>query len=372
MLSHFLPHSAPLMADSLMAHYGLLNDKWSYDYGVVWRGMEVLFSQSGNSKYMDYIHQAMDSLVNEKGEIHGYRFDAFNLDYICNGRQLLSLWKLTGDKKYRIAADTLREQLRQQPRTSDGGFWHKQCYPQQMWLDGLHMAAPFYTEYCLMTADDTGVLDAAQQLTLAWQHTMDKSSGLNRHAWDAAHIQRWADPKSGLSPHAWGRATGWYLLALADVLALIPKGHTSHEKLQNIFTHTAEKLLSIRDGNVWLQVLDCPERAGNYRESSASCLITAAILKMANLGYVPTEMGNEAADSFLAIQREFVGQMQDGRLFLAKCCSGAGLGGNDAHYRDGSYDYYMSEAIVSWDLKGTGAYIQAACEMTKWREEHAK
>jgi len=163
MLKEYLPHTAEAMAESLMRRYGLLKDRWSYDYGVVWRGMEALYALTGEKRWFDYIRDAMDTFVQEDGSIRDYSFDAFNLDYVCNGRQLLYLYKATGEEKYRRAADLLREQLRRQPRTSDGGFWHKKCYPYQMWLDGLHMAAPFYTEYCLMTGDDAGVCDAAKQ-----------------------------------------------------------------------------------------------------------------------------------------------------------------------------------------------------------------
>ncbi len=363
MLTTYEPHTAARMADSLMQHCGLLTSRWNYDYGVTWRGMEALYALTGDRKYFDYIKDAMDTFIGEDGSIRDYSMDAFNLDYICNGRQLLYLYKATGDGKYRRAADHLREQLRRQPRTSDGGFWHKKIYPYQMWLDGLHMQAPFYVEYCLMTGDEAGVRDACRQLMLAFEHTFDPETGLNRHAWDESRAQAWSDPETGRAAHAWGRAMGWYMVALADVLALLPKEHADFAALQAIFARMAEKLLSIREDGVWLQVLDCPGRPGNYRESSASCLMVYAMLKMARLGLVPAEVGEQAKESFRAIQREFVGVMKDGTMFLAKSCYGAGLGGNP--YRDGSFDYYVSETAGAWDTKATGAYIQAACEMER-------
>ena len=363
MLREYMPHSAALMADSLMARYGLLGGKWSYDYGVTWRGMEALYALTGEQRYFDYIREALDAFVDEEGRILSYDHEAFNLDYICNGRQLLYLYKRTGEQKYLLVADTLREQLRRQPRTSDGGFWHKKCYPYQMWLDGLHMSAPFYVEYCLMKGDDEGVQDAARQLTLAYAHTLDPRTGLNHHAWDESRQQSWSDPETGRAAHAWSRAVGWYMLGLADVLELLPREHPCHEGLRAMFERLAKRMLDIRVDGVWLQVMDCPERPGNYKESSGSCLMAAAMLKMARLGCVPKDIGEAAQESFRAIQREFVGRMKDGRMFLAKTCGGAGLGGQP--YRDGSYDYYISEAVVSWDLKGTGAYIQAACEMER-------
>ena len=213
-MKEFLPKSAAKMADCLMKRYGLLTSRWSYDYGVAWRGMEALYAMTGEKKYFDYIKDAMDTFVtDESGAIRDYTLDEFNLDYICNGRQLLYLYKATGDKKYLRAADVLRDQLRRQPRTSDGGFWHKKCYPYQMWLDGLHMSAPFYVEYCLMMEDDAGIRDAAKQLQLAYEHTYEPKTRLNHHGWDESRAQQWSDPETGRSAHAWGRAMlssgGW-------------------------------------------------------------------------------------------------------------------------------------------------------------------
>lgn len=365
MLTAYMPHSAQPMADSLIRRYGLLTESWRYDYGVVWRGMEALYALTGDARYFDFIKDSMDALVDDRGEIRGYQLSAYNLDYVCNGRELLYLYKHTGQEKYCQAAKTLREQLRHQPRTSDGGFWHKKCYPYQMWLDGLHMAAPFYAAYSLMTNDDEGIRDAARQLMLAYEHTYDPQTGLNRHGWDESRAERWADQETGRSAHAWGRAVGWYMLALADVLELLPREHACFEPLRVLFERLAGRMLEVRVDGVWMQVLDCPDRPGNYPEASGSCLMTCAMLKMARLGYIPEAVGLAAQESFRAIQRHFVGQMQDGTTFLAKTCFGAGLGGPPDRYRDGSYDYYISEAVGSYDLKGTGAYIQAACEMER-------
>ena len=104
-MKEFLPKSAAKMADCLMKRYGLLSSRWSYDYGVAWRGMEALYAMTGEKKYFDYIKDAMDTFVtDESGAIRDYTLDEFNLDYICNGRQLLYLYKATGDEKYLRAA----------------------------------------------------------------------------------------------------------------------------------------------------------------------------------------------------------------------------------------------------------------------------
>ncbi|MBR0407366.1 MAG: glycoside hydrolase family 88 protein [Clostridia bacterium] len=366
MLTEYLPHSAQAVADCTMARYGLLNRKWSYDYGVVWRGMEMLYALTGDCKYFDYVFRALDGMTAEDGTIQGYDREAYNLDYLCNGRQMIFLYQQTGEEKYKKAAALLRSQLDGQPRTSDGGFWHKKVYPYQMWLDGQHMAIPFYLQYEAAFGPKVAAQnDAAKQLILAYRHTLNPETSLPCHGWDEQKQQLWADPVTGRAAHAWGRAVGWYMVALADSLELLPKENCHYTEVLEIFQQLSEKLLSIRQDGVWLQVLDCPGRTGNYSESSGSCLITYALLKGARLGYLPKETGVEAQKSFEAIQRHFVGRMKNGETFVAKCCQGAGLGGSSG--RDGSFDYYISENVISFDLKATGAYIQAATEEEIYR-----
>lgn len=367
MLTGYLPHSAQALADCLMTREGPLNKKWSYDYGVVWRGMEMLYALTGEKKYFDYIESALDGRVAEDGAVSGYDLTAYNLDYLCNGRQLIFLYARTGKEKYRKAARVLRSQLDGQMRTSDGGFWHKKVYPFQMWLDGQHMAIPFYLQYeAAFGPDPAAQDDAARQLILAYRHTLNPDIGLPCHGWDEKKAQIWADPVSGRAAHAWGRAVGWYMTALADSLEMLPAANPYYQETLGIFKALSEKLLSIRENGVWTQVLDCPGRNGNYAESSASCLINYALLKGARLGLLPSRFGLEAQKSFEAIQRHFLGRMKNGEYFIAKCCQGAGLGGSGG--RDGSFDYYISENVVSYDLKASGAYLQAACEEQLLRE----
>ena len=367
MLTAYLPRSAEMLADCTIRRNGLLNKKWSYDFGVVWRGMEMLYALTGNEAYSSYIFDALDGMVDENCVPAGYDREAYNLDYLCIGRQLIYLWRKTGKEKFRKAAALLRTQLDGQPRTSDGGFWHKKVYPYQMWLDGQHMAVPFYLQYeAAFGPDEAAQNDAAHQLILAYRHTLNPETGLPCHGWDEAKQQIWADPVTGRAAHAWGRAAGWYMTALADSLELLPKENAHYREALEIFGGLAEKLLSVRQEGVWLQVLDCPGRTGNYLESSGSCLIDYALLKGTRLGLLPPQYGEEAQKSFEAIQLHFVGSMKNGEFFIAKCCQGAGLGGSSG--RDGSFDYYVSENVVSFDLKATGAYIQAACEEQLLRE----
>src|SRR5262245_30676210 len=213
--------------------------RWSYEQGVVLKGMERAWKQTGNPKYLEYIRATMDRYVADDGTIRTYRVDEYNLDNIQLGRMLLFLYQNTKQDKYRKAAGLLRAQLRTHPRTSEGGFWHKQIYPSQMWLDGLYMAEPFYAEYAAVFHEDTAFDDIAKQFVLVERHTRDDQTGLLYHGWDESKKQRWANPTTGRSPNFWGRAMGWYGMALVDTLDYFPKTHPQRKELIAILKRLA-------------------------------------------------------------------------------------------------------------------------------------
>ena len=177
--------------------------------------------------------------MNADGTIRTYQLEDYNIDNILLGRNLLLLYKVTGEEKYRKAAGLLREQLRTHPRTSDGGFWHKKIYPSQMWLDGLYMGEPFYAEYAATFHEDGAFDDIAKQFVLMELHSRDAKTGLLYHGWDESKQQRWADPATGHSPNFWGRAMGWYAMALVDTLEFFPKDHPQRAALLAILKRLA-------------------------------------------------------------------------------------------------------------------------------------
>jgi unsaturated rhamnogalacturonyl hydrolase len=261
------------------------------------------------------------------------------------------------------AADRLRDQLRSQPRTAEGGFWHKQIYPQQMWLDGLYMAEPFYAEYAVRHADTTAMNDVVHQFLLVASHLRDPRTGLYYHAWDSVHQQPWADPLTGLSKNFWGRAVGWYLMAAVDVLDYIPATHRDRAELIRIVQQLADAAARVQDpvSGVWWQVLDQPNRAKNYLEASGSAMFTYAFAKGARKGYLAPTYRAVAEHAFDGMLKTFVSVGADGLVSINGICKVAGLGGNPP--RDGSYEYYVSEPVVSDDYKGVGAFMLAATEL---------
>ncbi len=350
----------------VMAREHVLNKRWSYDYGVVWQGIAQLFAQTGERKYYDYIKSGIDSFLSPDGRaIRDYTLGAYNLDLLNNGKDILYLYEKTGEEKYKNAAKLLRSQIDSQPRIPSGGFWHKQIYPHQMWLDGLYMCAPFYAHYTsLFENSEEAFSDIALQFTDVYRFTLDEKTGLCRHAYDDAKKQAWADLKTGQSPHAWGRANAWFLAAMADTLAHFPKGHKGYGQIADIFKTHAGNIWNARDkaSGVWHQVLDAQERPGNYLESSCSCLFAYAMGQGAEMGVLDPVFADRAREAYGHIIRQFIA-IVNGQAIVTKCCQVAGLGGSP--YREGTYGYYLSEPITARDLKATGAFIQAAAMAEK-------
>jgi unsaturated rhamnogalacturonyl hydrolase len=346
-----------------MERHPLLAERWAYDWGVVLKSVEQVWLRTNDDRYCDYIKRNIDRFVNCRGDIKTYRIEEYNLDQINPGKLLFSLYERMGDDRYREAACRLMEQLRTQPRTSEGGFWHKLIYPHQMWLDGIYMASPFYAQFARTFGEPEGFDDIACQVVLIDRYTRDPQTGLRYHGWDESKAQRWANPETGCSPNFWGRAMGWYAMAIVDVLDHFPQDHLERGKLVAIFRGAVAALVAVQDSatGLWYQVLDQGAREGNYLEASASCMIVYAMLKGIRKGYLDERHLDAARQGYQGILAHFVEVDEEGLVDLYRICSVAGLGGDP--YRDGSFEYYVSEKIVTNDYKGVGPFIMASVEM---------
>ena len=351
------------IADGLINIFPTLSKYWGYEYGVIWKGMEAIYAVTGEQKYYDYIKSNVDTFLNADGtKIRSYDREEFNLDHINIGKQLLYLWQKTHEERYRTAAEILMDQVHHQPRTPEGGFWHKKIYPEQMWLDGLYMCGPFYAEAAKLFGHDEWFDDIVKQFLLVREKTMHTPTGLGYHAWDSARVQPWANRETGCSPHVWGRAVGWYACALVDALDHMPKGSVNYNKMIALLNGLIPSIWKARDKRtkVWQQVLDQPNRFGNYAESSCTAQFIYATAKARRLGLCDAIPSETIREAWQGAVNEFI-EVYKGNAIVTKCCLVAGLG--NVWERDGSYAYYMSEPIVSNDCKGSGAMLQAATEM---------
>ena len=337
---------------------------FKYELGTYLQGIDDVYLNTADARYYNYIKSAVDELITPEGTIPTYRPDEWQLDAVLTGRQLLRLYGMTQQKRYLTAATTLYEQLEKQPRTPSGGFWHKKIYPNQMWLDGLYMAEPFYAEYATISHHAEKYADIEKQFALVYEHMRDAKTGLLYHGWDESKEQRWANKDTGLSPEFWGRAMGWYMMALVDTLDYLPANDASHKKLVEILTSEAAAIVKVQDAKsgVWFQVLDKGGEKGNYLESSASSMFVYALAKGVRKGYLPLSYLPAAEKGWKGLLANFVEVGPNGDVSITKTVSVGGLGGSPA-YRDGTYAYYLSEKVVTNDPKGVGPFIMAATEM---------
>lgn len=339
--------------------------RWDYEQGLMLKALEKVWYRTGEGKYFEYIRKDIDQYVYADGSIRSYKEDEYNLDNISTGRVLLTLYQQTlPDKdKYKKAADQLWAQLERQPKTKEGGYWHKKRYPGQMWLDGLFMAEPFSAEYSLLFDHPEHFDDIALQFALIEKHAVDKKTGLIYHGYDETREQKWADKTTGVSPHFWSRAIGWYAMALVEVLDYIPENHPKRADLIGYLKRLAPVLVKYQDAKsgLWYQITDQGNRAGNYFEASSACMFVYALAKGARMGYIPTTYATAAQKGYAGILKNFIEKEEDGSISLNKTVSVGGLGGTP--YRDGSYEYYLSEPIRKNDLKGIGPFIFASVEI---------
>jgi unsaturated rhamnogalacturonyl hydrolase len=335
--------------------------RWSYDQGVILRGIESLWNATGDANYFKYLQHSMDYYVNEQGLIYDYKHDEFNLDHLNNGKILLTLYQVTGKEKYKKAIDQLHEQIKSQPRNTLGGFWHKKIYPNQMWLDGLYMGAAFYAQYASVFHDTAAFEDITKQFVLAEKYTRDNTTGLLYHAWDESKQQQWADPKTGMSPHVWARAMGWYGMALVDALDYYPAQDAGRATLIQILQRWSKAIAQVQDAKdgLWFDILDAATDKRNYKEASASSMFTRVLYKAVRHGYIGSEYLVNAKKGYEGIVANFIVNDQ-GQINLKGTVSVSGLGGNP--YRDGSLDYYFKEPVVVNDPKGMGAFLQCSVE----------
>jgi len=337
--------------------------KWNYQTGLFLKAMLAVWKKTKQQKYYDYVKQVIDSYINTDGTIKTYNMEDYNLDKLNSGKVLLSLYRVTREEKYKNAALILHRQLEHQPRTMEGGFWHKQRYPWQMWLDGIYMGAPFYAESSLLFGEPDDFDDVVRQILVIDAHTRDRETGLRYHAWDESRKQKWANRENGCSPHFWGRAMGWYTMALVDVLDFLPPDHPKREQVLFILRDIATSIHNYQDetSGLWYQVLDLGTRRGNYLEASASAMFVYALAKGVKKGYLGSEYWKVAERGYRGLLDNLVQVESEGSINLTQICSVAGLGGDP--YRDGSFEYYISEPVVKNDLKGVGPFILASLEM---------
>lgn len=253
-----------------------------------------------------------------------------------------------------------------------GGWFHKYNYVDQVWCDGMYMGPALLAQLINykkatnnVSNDDWSLL--TKQFSITWEQLRDSKTGLLYHGMTATPtITDWSKATDATSYHSgafWGRANAWYMLALVDVLELMPASNTNYSTLKGYLEKLATSIASYQnEDGTWYQVLDQKDNAldGNYEESSCSALFTAAYLKALRLKLLESSKYETLAKkAYVALVNKFMAYDKDDNnkiQILGSCCS-AGLGTNSNSLRDGSRSYYIngndSKAVTG---ENTGYY----------------
>ena len=343
-------------------------NKWNYIDGCMITACLSLYKTTGDEKFLDFSKKFLDYFVKDNGVIETYDPAEYNLDNVNQGKNLFTLYDLTGNQRYRDAIETIRGQLETQPRTKEGNFWHKKIYPNQVWLDGTYMAQPFYMEYETKFDDKKHYDDIFHQFANVVKYMRDPETGLYYHGYDASKKAFWCNKETGLSQNFWLRALGWYSMALLDTLSKCEPGEeykAEYDNLKNVFVDLIDSMLKFQDeSGMWYQLPALGGQEPNYLETSGSAIMAYSLLKGARLGFLPESYRAYGLKAFQGICDRYLKE-KDGHLSLGGICLVAGLGPEDNRRRDGSFEYYMSEPIVEDDAKGVGPLLLAYTEMRR-------
>ena len=352
--------------------------------GIELEAMLDTYLAHGGDDIMKYCQQYCDTMIDVQGNIRTYKLEDYNLDQIRTGHFVARMYEQNPEAKNLKALQTLMKQLDKQPRTKEGVYWHKAIYAYQVWLDGIFMGLPYraLTARMLLKPKKAQKIydDAVDQIAKTYERTLDPATGLNRHAWDETREMFWADKTTGLSQHCWGRAQGWFTMALIELLDAMPDDYARRQEVIDILKRDFDNIIKWQDKKtgVWYQVMDSPNREGNYLESTCSSMFAYALLKAYNKGYVGEKYRKAGVKAYEGIIKNFIRVNSDTTISLTNCCAVAGLGPGvseavkkaapnvkENKRRDGSYEYYLSEPVRDNDAKGVGPFIWASLEFEK-------
>ena len=351
--------------------------KWSYVMGIEMEGMLDTYEhyKEGNNAILDYLKEYPAKMIDEKGNITGYKYADFKLDNVRTAKFVLRMHNLFPTKGTEKALKTLFKQLQNQPRTKEGVYWHKAIYANQVWLDGIFMGLPFYCNYAVQTMKpkkaEKYLNDAVDQMVKTDYRTYDEQTQLWKHAWDETHQQFWANKEDGKSQHCWARALGWYVMAMTECLDAMPENYARRQEVIDLLNKAMQSVVKYQDKKtgVWYDVLDVKSDK-NYLESTASSMFAYVLLKGYRKGYLSEEYLKAGVKAYNGILKQFIKVNADKTISLTRCCAVSGLGPGPGPYvkkpnykRDGSFEYYMSEPIRDNDAKGVGPFIWASLEM---------
>lgn len=336
---------------------------WTYMSGVVLTAFEQLYLVTGDSNYYNIIRANTNKVFSAYGDLkYPWLYKSWTVDDVRSACQIPTLYRLTGDDRYRMGADTVFSSFQDAPRNSYGEFWHKSYYYNETLLDGIYMAIPFYAAYNKVFSKPELQDDVIHQVAEMYVHVWDSVKKLPYHGWydfendTTGTFPYWDLKQTGISTIFWGRSIGWYAMALVDVLDFLPKEHPQRDSLIGIFNNLAEGIAMYQDPDslVWWQVVDQVKRDSNWIESSASCMYVYALAKGVRMGYIDSVYLETATTGYQGILDRFLVEYSN-ELALRNVCVGTIVGPD--------YAFYVGRDKSTGGSHANGAFILASIEI---------
>ena len=363
--------------------------KWTYQAGLTILAMTRTHEcyQSVDDGIISYALKYYHSVIDSRGIVAFptdnilYDKNNYNLDHVQPGYNLFYLYGIDSNTTYKgyyeAAIETLAEQLRDQPRLTSVGtshpYYHKAIYPHQTWLDGVYMSKPFRTLRASineeLSEEDriSEYNDIVGQIIDIANLTYDAETKLYRHAYSEDSTVGWVDHNSvngGQSYFAWGRALGWYIMGIEEVLDQLPEEYSRRQELITILQNLCTELLKWRDeeSGTWRNLLtEGTSDSRNIPEATSSCMFAYGYLHGVRKGYLSEEMEPYAKDIFKAVVKTFVTIDDENKFYLRNCAS-AGNPGKDCNNRGQVLENYYSKTMAVNDPHGVGPFILASLE----------
>jgi len=340
---------AVMSCETMMRKYEaqqLPPEEWfHYHQGVFLSGMYKTYELTKDERYIAYMKKYVDRYVDENGHVDGLH--GLQMDDIQTGILLYPLIDRYPGPRYENALKQLIGMFDDYPRCNNGGYWHKDHFPWQMWLDGLYMGGPIKAEYGRRYNKPEYIAECVNQIKLMRKVTRDEETGLWYHAWDESGQEDWADPHTLRSSEFWGRSIGWVPVAIMDIMDHMDETSLDYAKLREITVDLLKSIAKYQsEEGRWYQVVNKGGQEGNWLETSCSCLYVAALAKAHRLGFMDANYLAQAKKGFDAVVNSLIYDGED--IVVNNVCIGTGV-----------MDYvgYCERPTSENDLHGVGAFL---------------
>jgi rhamnogalacturonyl hydrolase YesR len=269
---------------------------YSYPTGVIYSGMLLASEVTGDKKFADSVAKRQQFFIDNLPALSKWPTDDMRRNPFRNMLQPTSLdacgamgSSIVRAKRMKVIGDGMDEVIERfadyihtkQYRLEDGTLARKSPFPKSLWLDDAYMSVSFLSQYGALTGKREYFDDAAMQIKHFHKYLYVPEKGFFMHANDADHLEQ--------HPHYfWGRANGWFMVATAELLDLLPEDHSDRPELIRILNQQAKGIASVQSGTgLWHQMLDRPD---SYLETSCSAMFAYAMAKGVNRGWLSPEL----------------------------------------------------------------------------------